>query len=309
MGANHRDSTFPDSRASASIGYSRRMRRLACFLSIALASVTLLVSTPAAQDGPPATVIVDPLHKPLDTLLNLYVRDGLVYYGAVKHTRASLDRYVAALGGISAATYGAWSRDRQIAFWLNAYNAFVLETVINHYPIRGTAPNYPRNSIRQIPGAFDRTMHRAAGRSVTLDQIEQQILPTFHDARLFFALGRGAVGSGRLHSEAYDASRLEEQLKGVRDECLTRAVCAQVDEVANQLSVSPIFSWDSAGFIAGFGSEAAAMYASRSPIERAVLGYVRPELLTTEKDFLARNTFRVVYQTFDWRLNDMSGRY
>ncbi len=51
-----------------------------------------------------------------------------------------------------------------MAFWVNAYNAFVLQTVINHYPIRGTSSAYPASSIRQIPGAFDQTTHRAAGR-------------------------------------------------------------------------------------------------------------------------------------------------
>jgi len=263
----------------------------------------------AAQSGGTAAVAIDPLHKPLDTLLNLYVRDGLVYYGAVKHDRATLDRYIASLGAITAGTYAGWSRNQQIAFWLNAYNAFVLQTVINHYPIRARASNYPANSIRQIPGVFDRIPHRAAGRTVTLDQIEQQILPAFHDARLYFALGRGAIGSGRLHSEAYASARLEEQLKGVRDECLSRSACAQIDEVGNQVSVSPIFSWDRAGFIAGYADEAAPLYASRSPIERAVLAFVRPELLTTERDFLTKNSFRVVYQKFDWRLNDMSGRH
>ncbi|MDE3153978.1 MAG: DUF547 domain-containing protein [Acidobacteriota bacterium] len=273
----------------------------------ALATLALLAPGLAAQGGG-AAVAVDPLHKPLDTLLNEYVRDGLVYYGAVKQDRVVLDRYIGALGAITPATYAAWSRNRQIAFWLNAYNAFVLQTVIDHYPIRGRAANYPRNSIRQIPGAFDRIQHRAAGRLVTLDQIEQQILPTFHDARLYFALGRGAIGSGRLHSEAYDSMRLEAQLTSVRDECLDRSACAQIDEVGNQIAVSPIFSWDSADFVADYAGHAAPMYATRSPIERAVLAYVRPELLTLEKDFVAKNTFRIVYQKFDWRLNDMSRR-
>ena len=51
-----------------------------------------------------------------------------------------------------------------------------------------------------------------AGRTLTLDQIEQTILPTFADPRLFFALGRGAVGGGRLRSEAFTAAALERQL-------------------------------------------------------------------------------------------------
>ncbi len=301
----------PVSRALWWIGYSRHMRRYLLALAAAAIMVVPGVAVPriAAQGGGAATVAVDPLHKPLDTLLNLYVRDGLVYYGAVKHDRAMLDRYIASLGAVTANMYAGWDRNQQIAFWLNAYNAFVLQTVINHYPIRGRASDYPSNSIQQIPGAFDRITHRAAGRTVTLNEIEQQILPTFHDARLYFALGRGAIGSGRLHSEAYASARLEAQLQSVRDECLSRTVCAEIDEVGNRVTVSPIFSWDSAGFIAGYSDQASPLYASRSPIERAVLAFVRPELLMTERDFLAKNAFQVVYRKFDWRLNDMSGRH
>ena len=63
-----------------------------------------------------------------------------------------------------------------MAFWLNAYNALVLKTVVDHYPIPQRSSEYPARSIRQIPGAFERTAHRVAGRTVTLDQIEQTIL-------------------------------------------------------------------------------------------------------------------------------------
>ena len=54
------------------------------------------------------------------------------------------------------------SRDEQIAFWLNAYNALVLKTVIDHYPILGRSSDYPPKSIRQISGAFERLPHRVA---------------------------------------------------------------------------------------------------------------------------------------------------
>ena len=72
-----------------------------------------------------------------------------------------------------------------------------------------------------------------AGSTLTLDQIEQTILPAFNDPRLFFALGRGALGSGRLRSEAFAAAALEQQLADVATECISRAQCLQVDRDAN----------------------------------------------------------------------------
>ena len=63
-----------------------------------------------------------------DQLLDLYVRDGLVYYQAIKSTRGPLDEFV---GSLAAARVDAAPRDEQVAFWLNAYNAIVLKTVID----------------------------------------------------------------------------------------------------------------------------------------------------------------------------------
>src|SRR6185436_12315780 len=97
---------------------------------------TLLVPQGAA---PPPN-----LHRPLDQILDVNVRDGLVYYRALRSDRGRLDRYAASLN-VAQATYAGWERQHQMAFWLNAYNAFVLQTVIDHYPIKGSASAYPAN--------------------------------------------------------------------------------------------------------------------------------------------------------------------
>ena len=70
----------------------------------------------------------------------------------------------------------------------------------------------------------------------------------------------------------------------------------------------PIFSWEEQEFVAGYASKAPPAFASRSPIERAILGFVEPKLLTTEREFLQMNSFRVAFGAFDWTLNDLTGR-
>jgi hypothetical protein len=240
-----------------------------------------------------------------DELLDLNVRDGFVYYRALKGDRRRLDAYVESL---ASAPIGSAPRDEQIAFWLNAYNALVLRTVVDHYPIVQRTKNYPPRSIRQVPGAFDRLPHRVAGQTLTLDQIEQTVLPRFQDPRLFLALGRGAVGSGRLRSEAYAASRLEEQLVAAAAECLANSHCVNIDRGANQVQVSSIFSWREKDFVQTYASQAPALFGARSPIERAVLAFVDMKLLTTEREFLEKNAFEVEYAPFDWSLNDLTGR-
>jgi hypothetical protein len=254
------------------------------------------ISALRAQQFTPAAG-AELLHRPLDQILDTNVRDGLVYYRALKGERGRLDRYVASLN-VTAATYQGWSKDQQIAFWVNAYNAFVLETVINHYPMHGT--------IRQIPGAFDKTTWRAAGKTVTLDQIEKTWLHDFKDPRVYFALGRGAVGSGRLRSEAYTAERLEKQLADIENEFVTNRYMYRVDKLTNTVSVTPIISWREADFIAAY-DKADPIFAQRSPIERAIITFIRPHLLPLEKELIQKNEFKIVFHEMDWRLNDLTG--
>ncbi len=258
-----------------------------------------------AQEAPPPGSNVDALQGPLDRLLDVYVRDGFVYYRALKSDRAKLDRYVASLD-IAQATYDKWPKEQQLAFWVNAYNAFVMQTVVDHYPIRGRAAEYPANSIRQIPGAFEKLPHRLLGKSMTLDEMEKA-MAQFKEPHVLLALGRGSIGGGRLHSEAYTSQRLGDQLKQVAAECVQRKECVQVEPTTGTLSVSPLFSWREAMFVETLGGTELKDYPGRSPIERAVLRLIEPYLLPTEQEFLKQNSFKVSYHSYDWRLNDLTG--
>ena len=282
------------------------MRHHALAVSAGILSLILIgplagVSIRGAQGSPP-----DALHRPLDQILDVNVRDGLVYYRALRSERGRLDRYAASLN-VTAATYESWSREHKMAFWLNAYNVFVLQTVIDNYPIKGSSKNYPPNSLRQIPGAFERIKHRAAGQSLTLDEIEKTVLPQFKEPRLYLALGRGAVGSGRLRSEAYTGDQLKQQLDDIQGEFVSEQTMIKIDREANQVSVTPIMSWHDAEFIATYDPGASGTMAQRSPIERALVAFVTPRLLPLEKEFLQKNEFKVTYHPFDWRLNDLTG--
>ena len=277
------------------------MGRLVAITAVLAAS---LVVSPFARQQPAAPT--DSLHRPLDQILDLHVRDGLVYYRALQSSRGNLDRYVASLN-VPAATFESWSQEARMAFWVNAYNALVLQTVINRYPIRGTSNAYPAASIRQIAGAFDQPRHRVAGRTVSLDEIEKKILPRFNEPRLLLALGRGAVGSGRLRSEAYSAERLKAQLDAIQSEFVTEQHMLKVDREAGVMSTTPILSWNQDVFVAAYAKAAPGKFESRSMIERALIAFVLPHLLPMETEFIEQNQFKVTFHNFDWRLNDLTG--
>lgn len=271
---------------------------------VVLAFAAGVVAWPSAQDAPPPAV--DPLHRALDGILDIYVRDGLVYYQALKQERPRFDRYVSTIA--EAEVPDTWDQKRRLAFWINAYNALVLRTVIDHYPIRGRAAGYPSDSIRQVPGSFEKRQFRAARRLVTLDQIEKDIIVPMGDARAVLALGRGALGGGRLKSEAYTAERLDAQLDSMVREVVDRREMVHVDAQNAVLSVNPMFSWRERAFVDTFAGKAAPEFAIRSPLERAVLGLIAPVVVRSEAEFLKDNRFRMEFHEFDWRLNDLTRR-
>jgi hypothetical protein len=264
-----------------------------------------IVHAGAGQNyAPPADL--EAIHVPYDTLIDTNVRDGLVYYRALQQDRGRLTRYLGMLAGTTEDEVRQWNRAGQIAFWINAYNAFVLDTVVRNYPIHGTSKQYPANSIRQIPGAFETLKHSAGGRSLTLDQIETTVLAGYNDPRVFIALGRGAVGSGRLRSEAYSGPRLEQQLAQLAQQFATSPHYVRVDQLNGKVNVSPIISWRSAAFIASYADKAFDL-PKRTPIELAVVGFIRPHLLVAEEEFIKKNAWQLDYLDFDWRLNDLTG--
>jgi len=265
---------------------------------VAIIALGLVVApaAPVAQTDP---------HAALDKILDTYVRDGYVYYQALQKDRGPLDRYIASLG-LPRQNVEAWSKEDQEAFWLNAYDALVLQTIVSAYPIQRRSQDFPAKSIRQIPGAFEQLKHQIAGRSLTLDEIEKDVIAKFGDARLILALGRGAIGSSRLRSEVFRSATLERQLVEVVKECAGRGSCIRIDQAQGTVEVTPLISWREEQFVQSFAS-AGHMWADRSPVERAVAAMVYPHVFASERECLALNTFRMTFGTFDWRLNDLTG--
>ena len=268
-----------------------------------IALVLLAAAFPAAQLPPPPDV--DPRHSAYDLLLDTNVRDGLVYYRALQGSRSGLNRYIASLD-LRPPQFGALSRDEQMALLINAYNAIVLQSVIQHYPIQPRVKTYPAKSIRQIPGVYEKK-HRVGGRTVSLDELERWLIDEYKDPRVIFALGRGALGGGRLKSEAYTASRLESQLADATREFTTRQGHFRIDRASGTISLSPLYSWREKDFAAGFAGKADEVFKDRSPLERAVVAMTIAHLFRSEQAYLRENRFKMEFGEFDWRLNDLTG--
>ena len=162
------------------------------------------------------TYAFDHSHGPFDSILQTYVNDkGQVDYMQLKRNRDPLTAYLKTLASVSAQETNQWTREQKLAYWMNAYNAYTLDTILNHIPItrsKGLKYRlYPENSIRQIPGVWDRIRHQAGGKLVTLGEIEHEILRReLKEPRIHFTIVCASVGCPVLRDSAYTAAAVEE---------------------------------------------------------------------------------------------------
>ena len=180
-----------------------------------------------------------------------------------------------------------------------------------HYGARWL-PLFVLKTISTVGNSIAVTVLRSTRRGMA-ENFERARIASNGDAdryarRVFFEYGRATIDVWRLRSEAFTGQKLENQLAEAALECATRARCLSIDREADTIAVSSVFSWREKEFTAKYADAAPPVFASRSPIERAVVALLQPKLLTLEREVLSKNTFRLSYIPFDWTLNDLTGR-
>jgi uncharacterized protein DUF547 len=235
-------------------------------------------------------------------LLHDHVHAVVVDYTALKAHRADLAAVVTAFGEPTAADERAWTREQRLSFWINAYNLFTLRAIVDHYPIRSAwLTLQPRNSIRQIDGVWTALSWQAAGRAVTLDDIEHRILrPEFKEPRVHFAINCASIGCPPLSADPYRPATLNEQLDAAARRYLAREQGLQIR--GETLRVSRILEWYGEDFVAAFAPDAAGRPDRLERVARAVVVRFGPPAAA---DLARKPSTRIKYLDYDWSLNDV----
>ncbi len=241
------------------------------------------------------------------TILQTYVDDaGLVDYQSLKAQRQPLDDFVTALGNLDPKQYATWNDAAKIALWVNAYNAMVLKTVINHYPIkkRFTFVGYPLG-IQHIKKVWKRKKHTVMGEKYSLDGIEHGILrKQFDEPRIHMALVCAAKSCPQLRREPYMAEKLEAQLKDQSESFLRSATKGfRLDAQKGEVSVSKIFKWFGKDFVSKFGTDQLFSHIG-SKEKRSVLNFVGQHIDKANAEKLGQGKYSVRFFDYDWSLND-----
>jgi hypothetical protein len=235
-------------------------------------------------------------HSAWNQLLHTFVREGYVDYQSFLARRDELNSYLNHLSDITVDQLGELNREERIAFWINLYNASVIQMVLEAYPIE---------RVNQIPAAFEARTVRALGDFFSLSELRDEVLRKgFRDERILLALVSGRMDSPKILNEAYEWNRLESQLDRASHEFAEDPTKNRIEPGAKKIFLSPLFQEFGRDFMLNFSSEGSA--SGFSETETAVISFLLHHLRDPEKRlFLDSGRYRINYLQKDSRLNDI----
>lgn len=244
----------------------------------------------------------DELHAPFTALLSEHVvtiNEGAstqVDYAGFLTSKQSLDTYLSTLASVSRATFDAWDSNTQLAFLINAYNAYTINLILTRYPDLG--------SIRDLGGFFSSPWKQKVapllGDTRTLDEIEHTMIRggnKYNEPRIHFAVNCASVGCPALREEAYLGSMLESQLHEQTVRFLSDASRNYMK--GETLYISKIFDW--------YGDDFATGWKGAGSLNAFLLLYKDALNLTeSQQKQLADDEADVEFLDYNWSLNSTS---
>lgn len=179
-------------------------------LSLAFALFTVVAQ---ASNSQPTSF--DHQHLGLDALLVKHTsqRDGQTwvdYAGLKEKSRAELQAYLRSLSAVTKAQYQGFSESERLAFLINAYNAFTLEWILIHHPVKSIKDT---GSLLSSPWKKTFPGYKLLGEKFTLDNIEhERIRAEFKEPRIHFAVNCASIGCPSLRPKSYTGAGLKAEL-------------------------------------------------------------------------------------------------
>ncbi len=162
-------------------------------------------------------------------LLKQHVKNGRVDYDAIKKNRAPLDNFIKYVAQADLPS----DRNKRLGMWFDAYNALVIQSVLDH--------NKPR-SVLDVKTFFSEEKHTVNKKKVSLDALEKKIInPYAKDPRTHFVLVCGAVGCPILESTPFYGSDVDKRMDAATRRYLDAPIGARVKD--GVIELSQIFSW------------------------------------------------------------------
>ena len=216
---------------------------------------------------------------------------------AVKADPADLNRFVAELAARSPVSnpQDFRTREDQLAYWINAYNALAVAGVVEHWPVKSV------RDIGRLPYSF--FWHKkftVGGREMTLDDIEGILRKQLREPRIHFAIVCASNSCPRLRREAYTPDQVDHQLDDAAQEFINQPRNLRINPVKKEVTVARIF-----GFYRG-DFESYAREKGLSGTDEPVLDYVLQYANeANRKAILAIHKHSLKQFDYDWGVNDI----
>lgn len=185
---------------------------------------------------------IPPSHQLWNELLKANVKpNGQVDYKGFIREKPKLESYLKLLSE-NAPDRSKWSKNEQLAYWINVYNAYTVKLIVDFYPTKSIRDLGPRIKIPLIKDVWHHKFFKIAGVDMSLDEVEHSILrKEFEEPRIHFAINCASVSCPPLLNEAFVASNLENQLMRVTTTFVNDPSRNKISSQSAQLS--SIFSW------------------------------------------------------------------
>jgi hypothetical protein len=183
-----------------------------------------------------------PSHQLFGQLLQKYVStDGRVDYRGFLQEKKVLEKYLNLLSQ-NPPDRNTWSQEEQLAYWINAYNAFTVKLIIDHYPIQSIRDIKPKFNIPLFNTVWHIEFFEIGGKPASLDEIEHKILrKEFDEPRIHFAINCASFSCPVLLNEAFLPEKLELQLENAAINFINDPQRNRIEE--GKVEISEIFSW------------------------------------------------------------------
>jgi len=244
----------------------------------------------------------DHSHKAWDMLLKKHVMllDGKsasqVNYAGMAKDRAALKTYHDSLSKVTEVEFKGFSKPQQIAFLINAYNAFTVEKILTRYPSIKSIWDFGK----VFGNPFKDEFFTLLGRRFTLDGIEHETLRkpgAYSEPRVHFAVNCASIGCPMLREEAFVADRLEPQLEEQTVRFLSDRSRNRVS-AQGRLEVSRIFDWFKEDWTSGYqGIQSREQYFAKYAKQLSD----NPE----HQKAVSEGKAPISHLDYDWTLNDV----
>ncbi|MBB1488585.1 DUF547 domain-containing protein [Oceanospirillum sp. D5] len=238
-------------------------------------------------------------HTPWQSLLQHHVyelRGGQateVDYAGFNQHRDNLKAYLNQLAEVSQKQFDQWEKTEQLAFLINAYNAWTVELILTRYP--------ELDSIKDLGSLFSSPWKKEfiplLGEVRSLDDIEHGLIRgsgRYNEPRIHFAVNCASIGCPALARTAYTGDQLEQQLEQATQGFLMDRTRNRLND--DELEVSSIFKWYREDFEQGWrNTDSLATFLA---LYSDALGLTQEQSLR-----LQQNKTDIDFLSYDWKLN------